>query len=218
MLVPELEVEDVRQLPKESPSPDQGVAAQGRPMRLVVFARRLVHGWPIICLILAAACIVLRMTVLESLAKESSRAVAAAIEVSANFSDNNGLPPIVGLIGSAKPHSWLWLHLHTDSYEYTWAIGGGAGSVAIDGKTVEEFLRTVYSGAAHAWTDSGAPQNDLSHPAWVLDRGLHHQRRLRELALWGGGLEVLAILLTSSGIMVAWRGSRTMAVERVAHL
>jgi hypothetical protein len=209
-------VEDVRQLPTESPSPDHGAAAQGRPMRLAVFARRLLHGWPIRCLVLAAVCIVLRMTVLESLAKESSRAVAAAIEESGNFYSKDGVPPMVGLVGSMKPHSWLWLHLHMDSYESTWAFGVGAGSVAIDGETVEQFLGTVYSGAAHAWMDSGAPQNDLSHAVWVLNHGLHHQRRLRELALWGGGLEVLAILLTSAGIMVAWRGSRTMAVERVA--
>jgi len=105
------------------------------------------------------------------------------------------------------------MHMDADGPSEWFVNGFGRGPIYVDGQTVEDLLSTVAYGAAHKINDRNPPGIALVHSMGVLFDGLYAQRRLRQLTLWGGGLEVLATLLTLMGIVVAWRKSCTVAVD-----
>jgi len=188
--------------------------APARPRRLSVFARRLVAGWALRCLIFAAACVVLRMTVLEYWVHEEHVAVEAAVQESNSWRDGQGYPAIMRLIGSARPHSWLWIHTHVDAYgPYEWFANGHDVVCYVDGRDVEAVLDSVAYGFMRTVNKNPtAPPEGYLSSASVLFSGLWAQQRLHRYALWGGCLELLAAVFICVAIALAWRKSRPPAV------
>ena len=174
-----------------------GSGLKVKPRRVIVFAGQLVGGLPLRCLILAAMLLAVRMTLMEYWASGSRVAVGAAISESHNFYDSNGVPPFIILMGSMKPHSWLWGHVHIDKLEYSIS---SRGMMAVDGSDVEDFLKSVaYS----------APTSGDAHAALVLFNGLAHQQRLHRLMLWGVCMELAALSIVSAAMVMAWQDSGT---------
>ncbi len=162
-----------------------------------------IRRWPVFCVIFAAICILVRLTLVEYQANKSHTFVAAGVDELSHFQSSTDFP-FARLMGSGSPHSWLWRHEHLDNYGeiminvpdrgvvYTW----------VDGKRVEQILNEVAYSAAHEMNDNSNASPNLRPAMSRLFDAVYHQRRLHQLMLWGDGLELAAVLSIFIGISI----------------